>query len=99
MGWKEEAFRMFFKDGAAVGNIAVATGVSRQSLSAFLKQQPGYKTEKQRRKETSAIRRREYKAEKNREYRSAARDEVTAETMKREHDMAAAILSREKYYG
>lgn len=99
MAWKEEASRMFFQGSAAVGDISAATGVSRQSVSAFLKQQPGYRAEKQRRKEVNAIRRREYKAAKNREYRSAARDEVTAETMKREHDMAAAILSREKYYG
>lgn len=99
MGWKEEASQMFFQGGAAVGDISSATGVSRQSVSAYLKQQPGYGAEKQRRKENNALRRREYKAAKNREYRSAARDGVTAETMKREHDMAAAILSREKYYG
>ncbi len=98
MDWKDEASQMFSK-GAAINDISAATGVSRQSVSAFLKQQPGYGAEKQRRKESSAARRREYKAAKNREYRSAARDKVTAETMKREHDMAAVILSREKYYG
>lgn len=99
MGWKKDAFRMFFSDGMGINDIADATGVSRQSISAFLKKQPGYGREKQKRKETSAARRKEYKKQKNREYRCAAQDGVTAETMRREHDMAAAILSREKYYG
>lgn len=99
MGWKEEASRMFFQGSAAINDISAATGVSRQSVSAYLKRQPGYMAEKQRRKESSASRRREYKAAKNRQYRSAARDEVTAETMRREHDIAAAILSRERYHG
>lgn len=99
MGWKKDVFRMFFQDGMAINVISDAVGVSRQSISAFLKQQPGYGMEKQKRKDANAVRRKEYKRQKSREYRCAARDEVTAETMKKEHDMAAAILSREKYYG
>lgn len=99
MGWKKDAFRMFFQDGMGISDIADATGVSRQSISAFLKKQSGYGREKQKRKEISAARRKEYKKQKNREYRCAARDVVTAESMKKEHDMAAAILSRERYYG
>lgn len=99
MGWKEEASHMYFRCGVAINEISAATGVSRQSVSAYLKQQPGYRAEKQRRKEDNISKRREYKAEKNRQYRSAAREEVTAETMRREHDIAAAILSRERYHG
>lgn len=99
MGWREDCFRMFFQDGAKITDISDATGVSRQSISAYLSRQPGYDKERQRRKDSNAVRRLEYKRQKNREYRSAVHDEVTAETMKREHDMAAAILSRERYYG
>lgn len=99
MGWREDSLRMFFQDGMSINDISAATGISRQSISAYLKQQPGYDGERQRRMDSNAVRRREYKRQKNREYRSAVHDEVTAETMKREHDMAAAILSREKYYG
>ncbi len=98
MGWKEDSLKMYFQEGCLINEIAAATGVSRQSISAFLNQQPGYTEERQKRKDSNAVRRREYKRQKNREYRSAI-GEVTAETMKREHDMAAAILSREKYYG
>lgn len=99
MGWKKDAFRMFFQDGMGISEISGEIGISRQSISAFLKKQSGYGKERQKRKEASAARRKEYKKQKNREYRCAARDGVTAETMRREHDMAAAILSREKYYG
>lgn len=99
MGWKEDASRMYFQDGMGINDIADATGISRQSISALLKQQPGYVAEKQKRRDAGAARRKEYKKQKNREYRCAAHDGVTAETMRREHDMAAAILSREKYYG
>lgn len=99
MGWREDCFTMFFRDGAKITDISDAIGVSRQSISAYLSRQPGYDEERQRRKDSNAVRRREYKRQKNREYRSVVHDEVTAETMKREHDMAAAILSREKYYG
>lgn len=99
MGWREESFRMFFQEGLTINEISEETGISRQSISAYLKLQPGYDGEKQRRRDSNAVRRREYKKQKNREYRSAAHDEVTAETMKREHDIAADILSREKYYG
>ena len=49
MGWKKDVFRMFFQDGMAINVISDAVGVSRQSISAFLKQQPGYGMEKQKR--------------------------------------------------
>lgn len=99
MGWKEDSSKMFFRDGLTINEIADVTGISRQSISAFLNRQPGYNEERRKRKGINAVRRREYKARKNREYRSIVHGEVTAETMKKEHDMAAAILSREKYYG
>ncbi|MCM1057719.1 MAG: hypothetical protein NC517_08940 [Firmicutes bacterium] len=99
MDWKEDSLKMFFQGGRSINEITEATGVSRQSISAFLGRQPGYVEERQRRKAANAVRRREYKREKNREYRSSQMGGVTAETMKREHDVAAAILSRERYYG
>lgn len=99
MGWREDASRMFFREGRTINDISDAIGISRQSVSACLKQQPGYGSERQKRKDSNALWRKEYKKQKNREYRSAMQDEVTAETMRKEHDMAAAILSRERYYG
>jgi len=95
-GWKEEAVKGFFEDHLTIEEIAAGTGVSRQSISGYLKHLPGYQEEKARRKAANEVARKEYKRAKNREYR--AMGAVTAETIRREHDVAALILSREKYH-
>ena len=94
--WRAAAREQFFEGHKSIGEIAKATGISRQSLSGYLKKLPGYKNERDRRKQQNAAARREYKREKNREYR--AMGAITAETIRREHDVAALILSREKYH-
>lgn len=96
MPWKEKAKDLFFGSGMGTGEIAEYLGISRQSVSGYLKQLPGYDVERDRRKTANRENRKEYKRKKNKEYRSAA-NAVTADTMKREHDIAAMILSREKY--
>lgn len=96
MPWKEKAGKLFFESGMGVGEIAEYLDVSRQSVSGYLKSLPGYEEERARRREAGREKRKEYKKRKNREYRSCMA--VTAETMRREHDTAALILSREKYY-
>ncbi len=96
-GWKQTAQELFFDSGCSVVQIAAYTGVSRQSVAAYLKGCAGYDAERGRRREASAAARKEYKKAKNREYR-AADQSVTAETMRREHDTAAMILSRERYH-
>lgn len=96
-GWKQTARELFFEGGCSVVQIAAYTGVSRQSIAAHLKSYEGYSAERDRRKAASQAARREYKKAKNREYRAAGM-EVTAETMRREHDTAALILSRERYH-
>lgn len=94
--WRAAACEQFFKGHKSIGEIARITGISRQSISGYLKRLPGYRDERDRRKQQNAAARREYKREKNREYR--AMGAVTAETIRREHDVAALILSREKYH-
>ena len=95
--WKEKA-AAYWNDGLRVEDISVLLEVSRQSISAYLKTLPGYAEEKARRKRESAARRREYKTEKQRQYRAVSGImAVTAETMRREHDLAALELSREIY--
>lgn len=93
--WKEKAGSLFFESGMGIGDIASYLGVSRQSVSGYLKNLSGYEAERERRKAAGRERRKEYKKQKNREYRSCM--EVTGETLRREHDVAALILSREKY--
>lgn len=95
-GWKEEARKGFFESELSITEIASRTGISRQSISGYLKRLPGYREERERRKAANAETRREYRRNKNREYR--AMGTVTEETIRREHDVAALILSREKYH-
>ncbi len=94
--WRSAARADFFDRHKSIEEIARKTGISRQSISAYLKKLPGYKEERQRRKAENALSRKDYKRQKNREYR--AMGAVTAETIRREHDVAALILSREKYH-
>lgn len=96
--WKELAHSYYFESHMPINDIAAAAGVSRQSISAYLKGCKGFEQEKRKRREESSTRRRIYKKEKNREYQSAARMAVTAESIRREHDLAALELSRERYH-
>ncbi len=97
--WKEKAVK-YYHDGLGISDIALLLDVSRQSVSAFLKSQPGYREEKERRKKENARKRRIYKTDKQRSYRAGQGIPmlVTAETMKREHELAALELSRERYH-
>lgn len=96
MPWRERAKEMYFESGMRVGDIAAYLDVSRQSVSGYIKSLPEYETERERRRQAGAEQRRAYKRRKNREYRD--QNVVTGETMRKEHDVAALILSREKYY-
>lgn len=93
--WKNEAAQLFFGQGKSLVDIADLTGVSRKTLSFYLQTLPGYTAERERRKEENKRKRKEYQREwdrKNRRYTA-----VNAETMRREHELAVLILSREKY--
>ena len=48
--WKEKASK-YYNDGLKISDIALLLEVSRQSVSAFLKSQPGFREEKERRKD------------------------------------------------
>ena len=96
--WQELAKEYYFESHLSINDIAALTGVSRQSISGYLKTLPEFKKEKEKRKSENQGRRKEYKKEKNREYRSAAQPPVTAESMRREHDLAALELSHEIYH-
>lgn len=96
--WKELAKEYYFDSHLSIKDIAAMTDVSRQSISGYLKTLPEFPKEKDRRKKQNAAKRKDYKKVKNREYRSAAQLPITAETMKREHDLAALELSHEIYH-
>lgn len=96
--WKTTARKLFFDEKKSINEIVEEIGVSRQSVSGYLKTVPGYKQERVDRKVLNAVKRKEYKKDKNRQYREDYRSRVTSETIKREHDIAVMILSHEKYH-
>lgn len=94
MDYKELAKSMFFEKGLSINEIALATGVSRRSISSFLNVQEGYKEERERRKALNASKRKEYKRKWERTHRSSSLDK---ERLKRQHEIDVRVLSMEKY--
>ena len=98
INWKDRA-ASYYRDGLKITDIAVLLDVSRQSVSAYIKALPDLEDIKEKRKAAAAKARRSYKTEKQRVYRAAdCLMAVTPETMRREHELAAMELSREKYH-
>lgn len=97
--WKEKAEEYFFESHLSIEEIAVLLDISRQSISFFLKELPNYQEEREYRKRVNQEKRKDYKKEKNREYRGESSVmKITGESLRREHDIAVLLLSREKYY-
>ena len=94
--WKDKAYEMFFNDGLEINEIAILLEKSRRSIQCYLSTCEAYEHEKERRKIAGKIKRKEYKRQWDRDNRHRY-DAVSAESIRREHDVAAMILSHEKY--
>ena len=94
--WKEKAEEMFFNDGLEINEISILLDKSRRSVQGYLSTFPAYIHEKEKRSTAKREKRREYKRQWDRENRNRY-DAVSAESIRREHDVAAMILSHEKY--
>ncbi len=97
--WKEMSETLFFRDHMKIGDICRRVGRTRKYVSGHLQGCSGYGAEKQYRKSRQEEKRRQYQAEWNRSRRreSFASGDVTADTLRQEHDVAARILSSERY--
>lgn len=94
--WKERAEALFYVEKKNITEIEALLGISRKTLSVHLSSTDGYREERERRKRENAVGRKEYKREWDRKNRFTG-NVINAETIRREHDVAAVILSREKY--
>lgn len=97
--WKRQAERLFFDEHMKVNEICRAVGRTRKYVSGHLQKCGGYKEEKLRRKKQQEERRRQYQREWARANRCSpfSAGAVTADTLRREHDIAAKVLSSERY--
>lgn len=100
MDWKEQAEALFFVDHLTIKSIAEIVKKNRRHVSEAVKASTryNYKKEYAWRKEQSKARRKEYQREWDRKNRAPEMGAVTDETIRREHDLAALVLSHEKYY-
>lgn len=95
--WRVQAEALFFADHLALADVCEIVGKTPKYVGAHLRACDGYDKEREWRKQQSAERRKEYRREWDREHRPYSSG-VTAETMRREHDLAALELSREIYH-
>ncbi len=94
LSWKEKVKALFFMEKMSIAEISKRIGVSRKSITNYLKLQPNYQEEKNNRKIENYIKRKEYKKKWDKNNRYSI---VNNETLGREHDLAAYILSRERH--
>lgn len=95
--WREQAEALFFTEHMTVKDICAAVKKTRKYVSDHLQKCEGYEKEKQFRQELQKEKRKEYKREWDRNNRIFSAGAVTADTMRREHDVAVRILSSERY--
>lgn len=96
--WKQEAERLFFDSKMSIVDIETAIGVSRKSISGHLRSHPDYDRERQDRKAANAEARTEYKRKWDRQHRCTIPMSPTAESIRREHELAVRELSAERYH-
>lgn len=99
--WKDLARELYFARQMKIGDIGKELSVSRKSISTFLHSLEEFAGEKEKRKQESKAKRKEYQRQWDREHRGKNENpfgEVNAESIRREHDIAAMILSRERFY-
>ena len=95
--WQERAKALFFVEKKSIKEISIMLFKSEKSIYDYLKKIPEYKQEKEKRKKENKQKRKMYQKEWDRKNRSNRYSCINGESLKREHDLAAIILSREKY--
>ena len=94
LNWQDRANALFFVKKMSIVEISKRIGISRKSISNYLKLQSDYNKEKDNRKLINCLKRKEYKKEWDRNNRYSV---VNDRTLRHEHDLAAYILSRERH--
>lgn len=97
--WQERAKALFFMEKKSIKEISRLLLKSEKTIQNYLKKLPEYKQEKEKEKRKKANRqnRKAYQKQWDRQNRVDRYTNISGESLKREHDVAAIILSREKY--
>ena len=95
--WQERAKALFFMEKKSIKEISKTILKSEKSIYSYFKNLPEYKSEKEKRKKVNYKKRKEYQRQWDRQNRADRYHCINGESMKREHDVAARILSRERH--
>lgn len=97
--WRKQAENLYFDNGQTIVQISKQLNVSAVSLSKHFNTLPQYTTEKNRRIEENRANRKMYSKEHKRASRQKSRyNIICSETMRREQELAAIVLSKERFY-
>lgn len=97
--WKAQAKALFFVEHLRITEIVSLVRKSRKTVSEFINDCEGYEAEMAFRRQVSAAKRREYQRQWDRDHRVGSYTAINADSLRQEHDMAALILSKERFYG
>ena len=95
--WQERAKALFFMEQKSIKEISKMILKSEKSIRHYFKKIPEYKEEKEKRKKANRQKRKEYQKQWDRENRADRYHCINGESLKREHDVAAMILSAERH--
>ena len=97
MTWQEQAKALFFIEKKTIKEVSQDIYKSERSIRQYLKTLPQYKKEREKRKTENREKRKTYQRQWDGENRKNRYNRIDAESLRREHDLAAIILSKEKY--
>lgn len=89
--WHSDARRLYFEEHLKIITVSKVVGKSRQTVSSYLQSLPEWEDEQEYRRHESIKRRKSQKHFWDMLHR-------TEPNLKREHEIAVSILSREKYH-
>ena len=89
--WREDAKRLYYEEHLKIVTVSDLVGKSRQTVSSYLQALPEWENEQEYRRLESNKRRKRQKRFWEMLHR-------TEPNLKREHEIAVRILSREKYH-
>lgn len=96
--WRERAKALFLVEKLTIGQIADIVEVHRNTVSKYIHSLPEYEEAVTERKFETYLKRMAYKRKWQKARRNTVSTRVDADTLKREHEMAVAELSHEKYH-
>ena len=95
--WQERARALFFMEKKSIREISKMLFKSEKTIQNYFKKLPEYKQEKEKRKKANSQKRKAYQKQWDRKNRAERYTNISGESIRREHDVAAMILSAERH--